>query len=435
MTVLKRFAIVSIIVITIALLYGSVHAESEAVKKFRKTWAEAGKFTANQVGAVRELCRYPTPETAQVLLDVIFQEKVCPEAKDAAFKGLKGMQGYPKVVKVIRENSTEHRSWQARAACCRLLGKMDDEESVTRLNKCLSDKHWQVQTAAAEAVRAYRKKSSVEALVNALQKATGRAAADMMRALNEITEEKDLTSAEDWKNWWDSHKDKWSVPPELEEGSYAEAEKRDPNFGKDGKYRTSSGFPIYGTEVGKAKAVIFIIDTSGSMRVEGKWGKSGKKTSRLNAVKEELKKVIDEQLSNNAKFNIVTFANEVKPWKSKLVKASRGNRKSAKKFVQGLKPDGMTNTYAVLKHCYDDKNVDTVYFLSDGCPTINPMAPEQIMAMVRGEATNRGIVIHTIAFLVGRGEDFGVIENKSKMKKLMRDIAEATKGKYKELEQ
>jgi hypothetical protein len=432
MKISKRLLAVSFI--AIALLFSGAHAGSEAVEKFKKTWAEAGKFVANQVGAVKDLCRYPTPEAAKTLLDVVFKEKVRAEAKDAAFKGLKGMQGYPKVVKVIRENSTEHRSWQARAACCRLLGKIDDEQSVTRLNKCLSDKHWQVQIAAAEAVRAYRKKSSVEALVNALQKATGRAAADMMRALTDITEEKDLTTGEDWKNWWDAHKDKWSVPPELEEGSYAEAEKRDPNFGKDGKYRTSSGFPIYGTEVGRSKAVIFVIDTSGSMRVEGKWGESGKKTSRLNAVKEELKKVIEKQLANDAKFDVVTFANVVKPWKNKLVKASKGNRKSAKKFVDGLKPDGMTNTYAALKHCYDDKSVDTVYFLSDGCPTIPPMASEQIMSMVRGEATNRGIVIHTIAFLVGRGEDFGVVENKSKMKKLMRDIAEATKGNYKELE-
>ncbi|MHC4661462.1 MAG: VWA domain-containing protein [Planctomycetota bacterium] len=421
--------------IALAVLYcGVARGESDEVKKFKKTWAEAGRFVANQVGAVKDLLRFPSGEAAQVLLDYVFQPKVAAEAKDAAFKGLVRMRGYSDVVKVVRENATESKSWQARAACCRMLGQMEDEDCVVILNKCIFDKHWQVQLAAAQAVVAYRQKSSVAALIEALQKAEGRLAHDIMDALRKITNQTGLERPEDWKNWWDSNKEEWTAPLPPEEGSYEEEQQREAERGEDGSFRTYSEYPIYGTEVGRSKAIIFVIDTSGSMRVAGMWGKPERKITRLEAVKKELKQVIDNQLSKDARFNIVTFGSEIKPWKTKLVKASSSSRKNAKKFIDSLKPDGMTNTYAAIKQCYADNDVDTVYFLSDGCPTIPPMSVEEILSMVRGETTNRGVVFHTIAFLIGKGEEYKVIENKSKMKRLMRDLAGATGGNYKEIE-
>ena len=117
----------------------------------------------------------------------------------------------------------------------------------------------------------------------------------------------------------------------VDEDSVEGARRRGEESGpSSGGFRTGVEFPIYGTEVGRSKAIIFVIDTSGSMKVAGMWGKPEKKITRLQAVKNELKDVIDNQLSSQARFNIITFADDVKPWKKKLVKASKSAKKSAK---------------------------------------------------------------------------------------------------------
>src|SRR5262245_52016301 len=142
--------------------------------------------------------------------------------------------------------------------------------------------------------------------------------------------------------------------------------------------------------------------------------------TRMTIVKEELKRTIDH-LEPYVNFNIVAFATAVKRWKDKLVPANVLNKSAAKDFVDGIgaiggasKEDlaqaglvgaanldmGKTNTYGALMTAMgvpisqqgqktvttavQDKayktEVDTIFFLSDGRPTVGEYVdPDDIL--------------------------------------------------------
>ncbi len=81
-----------------------------------------------------------------------------------------------------------------------------------------------------------------------------------------------------------------------------------------------------------------------------------------------------------ARFSLVFFSSEVRPWKNRLVPASPGNVGSACSAVRAQPSAGETNIHGALKaaiglHEKDsleadlDPIPDTVYFLTDGSPT------------------------------------------------------------------
>ena len=129
---------------------------------------------------------------------------------------------------------------------------------------------------------------------------------------------------------------------------------------------------------------------------------------------------------------VLSFCARVKWWKKRLVPSNILNRNSAVKFVRGLKPlggamagfrsrahlnqaaleEGKTNTYGALmsalgideekgseSYSRDLKSeVDTIYFLSDGSPTVGKVIDQdEIRAEVKKANKVRKIVIHTIA--------------------------------------
>jgi hypothetical protein len=152
--------------------------------------------------------------------------------------------------------------------------------------------------------------------------------------------------------------------------------------------------------------------------------------SRMEIVKTELMRTID-RLEPYVKFNIISFATDVKPWKDKLQQASITVKSSAKDWVRGLyaiggasKEDlasvgltasasldkGKTNTYGALKlalgvndvrtadQSYTKVEADTVFFLSDGRPTIGDYVdPDDILREIKSLNDLRRVVIHTIA--------------------------------------
>jgi hypothetical protein len=206
---------------------------------------------------------------------------------------------------------------------------------------------------------------------------------------------------------------------------------------KSPEVKTVPPSPIYG-EI-KSKNVVFVIDTSRSMSIEGPWGEDRKKMSRLEIVKIELKKVLDTQIGKDSMFNIITFAQEVKAWKSQPVKGSQENSQSAKKFVDSLKPEGLTYTYGALMESLNNRGADTIYFLSDGEPTYPPDKVDEIdrpsiLGKMRSLNRFRNVTIHTIAFLVGEGRDFGIDENKSLCAEFMEKLSNETGGTYKKIE-
>lgn len=288
---------------------------------------------------------------------------------------------------------------------------------------------WQVRAAAIQALGNLRVKEAVQPLIDALRREEGRLRDDAAQALLRTTAFEWGDDVEAWQRWWDGIRDRFEVPSDAELAKRLEA-----IAANEARYRTKEadfvGVPT------KSRRIVFVIDTSGSMEdligdiKNFKLKDRGYRSyMKMDIVKDELCRTI-EGLEPNVRFNIVTFATEVKLWKKGLVAANVVNKGGALKHVQGLKPiggasqgfnaraglsgaaglsGGKTNTYAALmaaleaggRGLYDkhyDSQVDTVFFLSDGVPSTGEyVEKDEILAEVRRVNSLRKLVIHTIA--------------------------------------
>ena len=180
---------------------------------------------------------------------------------------------------------------------------------------------------------------------------------------------------------------------------------------------------VYGTV--KSKRVTFVVDVSGSMNTKFRTNE-GREVTRLNFVKEELKKVL-KSLDNTAKFNIIFFSDKVNYWKKSMMPARIMNVNDAVEFISKQKAQGQTNIYGALETAFDDPEVSTIYFLTDGQPTTGEETGKLAIAgSVSDWNENRGIDVNTTIFLTGENQ----LMDKWQAKSLMRKIARRTDGVY-----
>jgi hypothetical protein len=406
--------------------------QSDAVKKFKEEWADAKDFPLNQKEVIEKVSREMTTEAAKALIEVAFKDDVSYIATQAAFEALVRMQTQ-EIVQWMSVAVYKHKDWKVRAVMAKVLGEYGDRFSVDGLLKVLKDKKWEVRLAAAKGLGEMPASSKiVEALIEQIQKEQGRLVYEFSDVLEDITHATGLEEAQDWKNWWKKKKDSWAPPTGGRSDSPSTANP------KVDEPKTVAISPIYGRI--KSKKVIFVVDTSGSMATKGEWGEEGSKKmmSRLDIVKEELCKVLDTQIGPKHRFNIITFAREIKTWKKKPVKGTDGAKSSAKAFIRKLKSEGETYTYGALKEAFDNKDIDTIYFLSDGEPTYpergDEVKREWILGKVKAMNLAKSRIVHTIAFMVGKAEDIGFEEDKAKCAQFMEALAKSTGGHFKKMD-
>jgi len=119
--------------------------------------------------------------------------------------------------------------------------------------------------------------------------------------------------------------------------------------------------------------MVFVLDTSGSMREDGK----------LDQAKKALKFGLDS-LKPGDRFAILTFATTVNWFQDKLVNAKE-QRDAAKQWVDALEPTGGTAIDDALKEALrlqtgDRSRSFTIVFLTDGRPTVGETNPNKILA-------------------------------------------------------
>lgn len=305
----------------------------------------------------------------------------------------------------------------------------------------LADGVWQIRASSILALTKVRAKEAVEPLVLRLQSEEGRLTVEIGEALANLTGREYGGDAAKWKQWWDENKAGFTLPTEQAIAYLREKKEARTGPGRS-KFEKTGVAEFTGIET-KSRSIIFVIDTSGSMEaliVEKERFEGGGYSdySRMRIVKEELKRTL-EHLEPYVNFNIIAFATEVNPWKKKLVPATITNRSAAKDWVERLeaiggssKEDlamaglmgsanldkGKTNTFGAIMAALEvpldnkglrlpqtgpvDKNyqtdVDTVFFLSDGRPTVGAyVEPDDILREVLAANELRKIVIHTIA--------------------------------------
>ena len=294
--------------------------------------------------------------------------------------------------------------------------------------EALDDPVWQVRASAVAALGVVRSRDAIEPLIERMAVEEGRLIADIGASLSRITGRDFGARTAQWQRFWETFRDRFEIPSdeELERLLALRAARKE-------EYQPGDGTAYHGI-VTPSRAIVFVIDISGSMEnkvVETERFEGGGYPSmlRIDIVKTELARTI-ESLEPFVEFNILAFATDVRAWKKRLVKANVLNKSSAADWVRRLeaiggasKEDlarvgltgsanleaGKTNTFAALMQAIEaprpgkaDKDyevaVDTVFFLSDGRPSVGTyIDPLDILREVRRANELRKIEIHAIA--------------------------------------
>ncbi|MEK7270634.1 MAG: VIT and VWA domain-containing protein [Planctomycetota bacterium] len=145
-------------------------------------------------------------------------------------------------------------------------------------------------------------------------------------------------------------------------------------------------------EVAK-KDVVFVIDSSGSMKANGK----------MEQAKGALKFCL-QALKPDDRFNIIDFDKSVLPFRQKLIQASAEERKSAIRFVdENIQAQGGTAIHEALltalrMHKPEAGRPLMIVFMTDGLPTIGERNIDRILGDVRGAVASG---VRVFAFGVG----------------------------------
>ena len=112
------------------------------------------------------------------------------------------------------------------------------------------------------------------------------------------------------------------------------------------------------------------------------------------------------------------FSGAIRSWRDEL--ASRDDpedMESLHEFLDDLTAGGGTNLYGVLRESFEIPEVDTIFLLSDGEPSVGArIEPSAILAAVRLWNRDLGVVVHCISL----GSSITLLE----------EIAETCGGQY-----
>lgn len=427
----SRFALAPLVLLAAVV---ALAAPDEAVTEFKKGWPRAQDPAARQ-GLVRRLGEAQTVDAARTLVRLVLDAQLEWQTREAAVQSLVGISAPAVVLWAGEAVAGDERDPLVRAVLCDYLGAraVHDPQAAPLLLPALDDEHGSVLAAAIRGLARTRTATTIEALLRLLARedVTDRVRGDAMRALRGLTGER-FGSPEEWRSWWETARDGFSVPEAGEVERRVEAA----GAGAPAQHRTitrleapgHAGGSIYGGI--ESSAVLFVVDFSYSMHVKVS-AADGSNPTRLDYVKESLAAAIEQQLDEDDTFNIIAFSTEVRPWKRKLIKANAAGKRDAARWIRALRPDGETNISDALELAFQHPEVDTIYFLTDGMPTHGKTTiSDEILGQVRRWNGGRNVRVNTIAFLAGDGAAFNVLEAKDMSENFLRALAEQNGGTF-----
>jgi hypothetical protein len=426
----RRAFVLALVLVLVLGLLPAARAFSTAAKEFFRQWAAAGQDEEKKRKALDDLAAEDrTEEAAKIYFAIAAKEEEAASIVELALRHMAELEGQPGD-KLVLETLAKGAKWPERVLAARAVGMRTSEASFSPLQAALKDKQWQVVSAAIDGLARRGTKPAVEALISGYEgldekdEAGRRLGADYRDALERLTGQR-LSSARDYRNWWKANEEKAKLS--KEEGK--------PRIEKEGVTEERAPRLFYDIA---SRRVIFILDISASMSIPTGAAKSKEAPrgiTRFEAMRREAKRVVSE-LPPEAKFNLIVFSDSALPFAPKLQIASDEKKKSAAQFIDRLKPEGQTNSFGALELAFKDKDVDTIYFLSDGFPTSGKLTDyTRICAEVKKWNATRSVKIHTIAFLAGDGKPLGIEEgNKSVPKAFMQQLAEESGGNYRLVE-
>jgi len=271
-----------------------------------------------------------------------------------------------------------------------LLLELGSDAAVVQAQQSLSAKPWELRAAALRYLTKFRDVSSIPLLIARFGKEDGRLGAELAHALFVHTGTRCWKKGE-WDEWWVGKKVGFVLPhPDTVQGGKVGG----------GQATTVSYYDIPLV----SSHVAFLIDHSGSMAA--RIG-TDKKFTRLEAAKEQLTRVLSA-VPDTHWCNLIAYESGVRSLWDKLRQPDDENRKDLLARVKSIPPGAGTNIFGALEMAFADPEVDTVYLLTDGEPSVGKLiAPDDILDEVRRWNRTRQIVIHCI----GLGIDSQLLKN------------------------
>jgi hypothetical protein len=272
----------------------------------------------------------------------------------------------------------------------KLLARAKPFESLFGYRRCV-----------VQAMSKIHEPAAVGFLVEMLPGSKGLVQAEIIQHLTKTTAQKFKDNDRDWALWWKDNQTAFKFPAAK---APAKGAADDP---VDNNQTTYYGIPLC------AKRVVFVLDTSGSMRGQP-----------MESAKMALLKTV-ESLPEAVSFDIVMFDQTPAVWQPRLVPATLPLKQMAAQTViaRGMKIG--TASHAALNAAFN-LDPEVIYFLSDGEPTDGQ--PAQIVESMSERNRTRRITIHTIGVVTQRGGGAGLAF-------FMRPLAERNYGVFQLVEQ
>lgn len=353
-----------------------------------------------KVQVIRALGARGDPGDAVALLPLLREEDL--EVRVATFEALAALRAdraLPTLLVFLA-----HPDWRLRAAAARAVGTLGGPAAWGALRRALEDAHPRVAEAAAAGLGRSDDLGSVPDLVAALRRVRGgdlRLEDAFVAALEALTGRTLGSDPDLWAAWY--------------EGVKGQPYERPPPAGPP---PTVEGARYYGFPV-RSSRITFVVDVSRSMGWNG----------RLESAVGELQQVL-RALPPSTRFNVIAYSDGATAWRPGLEPATPANVRRALAFVGRLAPDNGTNSYEALARAFADEETDTIYFLSDGHPSVGPVVdPEHILLAVRTWNRHRRVKVHGLALLRGAPPPaFAGMENPDRAQEFMRRLAAENDG-------
>lgn len=305
------------------------------------------------------------------------------------------------------------------------IGKLGYEESIPELIKyrknALYAKHYGFRASLFEALIQFPNKQVVEFFITTLEENEGIIALQTQEYLVLVTGSRQTTVA-NWKKWWDENKD----TIEIKKATLEEINRKLLAIIPEGET------PYYGMSI-LAKRIIFVVDTSGSMKI------ANEKESRLDVAKKELINVV-KGLSEKCLLEIITFSSSSSAWYNDLKSPTKALKLEIEKRVGYKQPSGATNTYAAFEDSFKTSdNTEAIYFLSDGAPSLGEIIDSELLLdqIFRWNRFHK-IQINSIGLIFGvvppEFAQKGFKEDTEKLKTFLKQVAIQNNGQFKLME-
>ncbi len=266
------------------------------------------------------------------------------------------------------------------------LKTLSQEISIPALGERLEDPAWAVRDVAVETLAGMRNIPATRLLAEHMKRARGLVKEETWNYLKALTGQDFGPTAQSWSKWLEAQPDDYELPsPEEAQQMLKELE------ASRSKHEAGYGSVEYHGIAVRPGGVIFILDLSGSM------GFNYTPDAQLfhDYFTKELMATID-RLHGEHYFNIVLFNGGAWRWKEKLVQATDESKADALAYVKKQKPWGGTNLAASLEAAFQDGEVQQIYVMTDGDPTVGTTLKSAIIDRVVEMNRSRRIRLHTI---------------------------------------